>query len=69
VLAARRYHAPLAVMLVHSFSQQDVGHADFAKFLQLFGTTAAPGTVVEVATLGRTRLFAGWAQGESRFVS
>ena len=69
VLAARRYHAPLAILLVHSFSTQDAGYPDFAAFLKLFGAEAKPGTVVPVATLGVTRLYAGWARGDQRFMA
>jgi hypothetical protein len=69
VLAARRYHAPLAVLLVQSFSPNDVGYADFKIFVELFGKGPALGSVVEIATLGKTRLFAGWARGDARFVA
>lgn len=69
VLAARRYHAPLAVLLVHSFSAQDAGLADYTAFLKLFGAVAQPGSVVPLATLGVTRLFAGWVRGDQRFMA
>lgn len=69
VLAARRYHSPLAVLLVHSFSAQDAGHSDFSAFLRLFGANAEPGSVVPLATLGVTRLYAGWVRGDQRFMA
>ncbi len=69
VLAAHRYHAPLAILLVHSFSTQDAGYSDFAAFLKLFGADAEPGSVVPLATLGVTRLYTGWARGDQRFMA
>jgi hypothetical protein len=60
VLAARRYHSPMAVLLVHSFSAKNTGYDDFGRFLDLFGATAAMRTVQPVTTIGKTRLYAGW---------
>ena len=67
VLAARRHHAALAIMVIHSFHPDRPGMADFGRFLTLFGAAVAPGTVSPVATLGGTRLYAGWADGDLRF--
>jgi hypothetical protein len=63
VLAARRYHAPLAILLVQSFSASDAGMADFRAFVQLFGQEVIPGALAPLAVLGNTRLFAGWVRG------
>ena len=63
VLAAHRYHAPMAILLIHSFSAADAGYHDFAAFLRLFGAEAAPGSVVPVKTLSGMRLHAGWVRG------
>jgi hypothetical protein len=69
VLAARRYHAPKAILLVHSFSAQDAGFPDFAAFARLFAAEPQIGTVVPLATLGTTQLFAGWVRGDARFTT
>lgn len=69
VLAARRYHAPIAILLVQSFSAQDAGYTDFAEFLKLFGAEAKRGSVAPLATLGVTRLFAGWTRGDPQFLA
>lgn len=64
LLAARRYHSPIAVLLVHSFSARNTGFEDFERFLSLFGAQARVGSIVPVATLGTTRLYSGWVQGK-----
>ena len=69
VLAARRYHAPLAVLLVHSFSTKDTGFPDFKAFIGLYGQEAVLGALVPLAVLGNTRLFAGWVRGDRRFAT
>lgn len=60
ILAARRYHSPIAVMLVHSFSGRNTGFDDFGRFLGFFGVSPALGEVQQVTTLGTTRLYGGW---------
>ena len=60
ILAARRYHSPMAVMLVHSFSGRNTGLDDFRRFLGLFGATPSLGEVQYITTLGTTRLYGGW---------
>lgn len=67
VIAARQFHAPLAVLIVQSFSQNQAGWADFVAFLKLFGVTPLPDTVSFLTPLGDTRLYAGWATGDRRF--
>lgn len=66
VLAARLHHSPLAALMVHSFSSDDAGYSDFAAFLKLFGGEAKAGSMAPLATLGDTRLIAGWARGDLR---
>ena len=51
VLTAREYFAPTAVMLVHSFSEDDRWWADFKAFAALFGKTPEIGEVVHVAAV------------------
>ena len=68
VLAAHRYHAPMAILLIHSFSAADAGYQDFTAFLKLFGAEARPDTVTRVATLGGTKLYVGWSRGDQQFM-
>jgi hypothetical protein len=67
VLAARQFHAPLAVLLVQSFSGARTGWSDFHAFVNLFKVVPTPDSISFLATLGSTRLYAGWATGDRRF--
>jgi hypothetical protein len=56
LLEAERFFARHAVLLVHSWSPQRVGFADFAAFAALLGVDVAPGalaTVPQRSTAGR----------------
>lgn len=69
VIEARRFNAPNAVMVVHSFSQSQMGFADYQNFLGLFGVqTAAPGKLYFLKETRGTRLHSGWALGDEKFL-
>lgn len=63
LIAARRYHSPFAVLLVHSFSRDDTGYGDFAKFLTALGGEATKGAVNAIRNCDGVMLYAGWVQG------
>jgi len=66
LLEADRYHADTALLLVHSFSPDDAGFADFAAFLRALGieTTPVVGEIygpLQCRIAGRgIGFFAGW---------
>lgn len=46
VIEAKRFHATMAIMLVHSFSTEDSGLEDYQNFARLFGVVAEPNQLV-----------------------
>ena len=63
LLAADRFATRHAVMMVHSFSRQQTGFADYSAFLRLFGVQAKQGTVQPAATRNSTHLYFSWIIG------
>lgn len=68
VIEAERFHARDAAMIVHSFSQEQVSLGDYQAFLALFGKKGGPGQLVALGTPNGMHLWAGWAQGDERFL-
>jgi hypothetical protein len=66
VLMAKRFNAAHAMMMVHSFSPEHRGFADFEAFLTLFGVEAGVGRLAELRRLNDLRLYAGWVSGKMR---
>jgi hypothetical protein len=69
VLEAKNYSASHAVMLVHSFSQEDLWFSDYAAFVKLFGGIAARDKVVAVKELNGVLLHFGWVRGEAKYLT
>lgn len=68
VITGEQYRAAAAVMLVHSFSQERTGWADYRAFLELFGVDAEEGCVQRLPGASPIPLFAAWAVGDPRFL-
>lgn len=71
ILAAKRFHAARAVMIVHSFSQkmpEPKGFADFHAFLRLFGKDAKTGGLHRIGTFEGVPLALGWCKGDMRYL-
>lgn len=66
VLAARRFGARHALMLVHSFSPKDSHIEDFESFAKLFGPEIAKGSIARVGELGDVILHLGWVSDTPR---
>jgi hypothetical protein len=63
LLEAQRYQAKNAVLLVHSFSDDQGGFDDFSSFLQALGfEKPKAGDLTRPVRFGETFLFAGWVQ-------
>ena len=69
VIEARQYHARKAVMIVHSFSQQDLWFDDFAAFAQLYRKATEIGQLIHATTIDDIDLYLGWAKGDARYLS
>jgi hypothetical protein len=68
LIEAERFNAPSAVMLVHSFSQNDEWFEDFLAFLELFDVSADPNRLVFVKEIGDVHLYCGWARGDVEYL-
>jgi hypothetical protein len=66
ILEAKRYRTDLAVLLVHSFSEDDKGFKDFCEFLQGIGFSApSAGVLTGPMCFAGVNLYAGWVQDKA----
>ena len=68
VIEAGRFHAADAVLVVHSFSPERASFEDYQDFLKLFGKKGDPGQLVALGVPNGIRFWAGWAQGDPKFL-
>ena len=68
VIGAKRFNAPIAVMIVHSFSQQNEWFDDYIAFLSLYGETAEVGDLICLGNIDSVKLYVGWVKGDARFL-
>ena len=68
VLEAKRFGAPHAVMLVHSFSQEHQWFSDFAAFAGILGIGAEVGRVFTAGERGGVHLHLGWVRGNAAYL-
>jgi hypothetical protein len=61
-IEAKRFRADTAIMLVHSFSPDNIGLADFQAFAALFEATCNTGEVVRLRAGTSPTLWAGWVR-------
>lgn len=67
ILAARSFHAHVAVVLVQSFSPVGRWREDFEVFCRALGASPVPDALVSVKGHHAPRLFVGWCTGDQRF--
>jgi hypothetical protein len=67
ILAARSFHAHVAVMLVQSFSATSRWRQDFLSFCQVLGVAESGVGAAVVPGHEAPRLFIGWCAGDRRF--
>ena len=60
LIEAERFCANIAVMLVHSFSREDIGLEDFRAFTHLFGVSSQPDQLVRLSQPFNVPLYAAW---------
>ena len=68
ILEAGQYAASQAMMLVHSFSQDDAHVEDYASFLRLFGVKGEVDRIVSVGEVGGVHLYFGWVRGDPQYL-
>ena len=69
VIEAERFGAAHAVMLVHSFSQEDLWFDDFALFVSQFGLNAEVGRIASATARNGMPLHLGWVKGDPRYLN
>jgi hypothetical protein len=69
LLTARAFHAPVAVMLVQSFSPSSKWRDDFDAFSAALDAQPITPDLFELKLVGNTRLLVGWCHGDSKFLS
>ena len=57
-----------AVLLVHSFSPENLWFEDFARFVSLFGTAAEVDGVTDAEASGKPVLSFAWVHGDERYL-
>jgi hypothetical protein len=68
VITGEQYRAAAAVLLVHSFSEELVGWADYQRFTGLFGVEAELGSVQRLPSTSIVPLFGLWVVGNPSFL-
>ncbi len=66
LLTARAFHAPVAVMLIHSFSPSSAWRNDFIAFCQELGCKTLSADLFEAPGINGPRLILGWCKGNAR---
>lgn len=67
ILLAQRFFAPVAVLVVHSFSPTHRWYSDFEAFAGALGVRTQRGVLARVGVRGGVDVFLGWAVGDQRF--
>jgi hypothetical protein len=62
IIEAKRFRADMALMIIESFSADDVGLADFQAFTQLFGVKSEPDCIVQLGRPDAVNFYAGWVR-------
>jgi len=68
LLTAQEFHAPVAVMLVHSFSPLSRWRNDFEAFCQALGCAPLSEDLCEVPNIEGARLILGWCKGNEKYL-
>lgn len=68
IIEARRFLAAHAVMLVHSFSQEDAWYEDFERFVIALGAQPEKGKLVQIPQRVAPSLHVGWVRGHADFL-
>jgi hypothetical protein len=68
VIEARRFNAKTAVMVVHSFSQEDQWFEEFGAFIALFGKEGVPNRLIFLRETSGIAIYSGWVRGDAKYL-
>jgi hypothetical protein len=69
LIEAERFGANSTIMLVHSFSSENLWFSDYQRFLEMFGVeNAEVGRLYRLQKAWRVQLYCGWAKGDPSFL-
>ena len=68
VIEAKRFNAQNALMLVHSFSQNNEWFDDYRQFLALFEVKGEPDSLAFAKILNGINLYFAWVKGDKRYL-
>ncbi len=68
IITGGQYRAVAAILLIHSFSEEPLGWADYQAFTRLFGVVAELGTIQRLGSTSSIQLFGGWVVGNRSFL-
>ncbi len=68
VIEAKRFHAPIAAMIVHSFSQDHKWFVEFSEFASVFGIQADINRIRFAGARSGVDLYIGWVVGDSKYL-
>lgn len=66
VIEAQKFKVENALMLVHSFSQDNEWFEDYQQFLGLFSIRGEPNSLVFAKNINGVNLYFGWVKGERK---
>ncbi len=69
VIAAERFGAKFAVMLIHTFSPTDQWFGEYCEFAHLFGIEAKVGVLGTTQAKNGIPLYIGWAHDDERYLA
>ena len=69
IIEARRFTARHAVLMVHSFSQNDQWFEDYEKFVQLFGAVGILDQVITANMIEGVQLHFVWVRGNKKYLN
>jgi len=68
LIEAKKFNAPNALMLVHSFSRENEWFEDYQQFLALFGVVGKIDSLVFAKNIDEVRLYFGWVKGNEKYL-
>ena len=68
IIEAKRFNTRNALMMVHSFSQENEGFDDYCRFLDLFGAKGGVDSLVYASEIDEIHLYFGWVKGNQKYL-
>lgn len=68
VIEANRFNAKMALMIIHSFSQDNARLEDYLQFLNLLGVHGGINELVFIKETQGVELYCGWVKGNPQFL-